>query len=224
MGARVLDSVFSMTVFSIVSWCPDCGRRTRHNGDVKIAVSRKRAEPRRSTLRHVLVAGGSVDEWAAFSEEQWRARLADLVNIARSSGARHVTVHPHEPSGLDGRAVVESSVLETMRRVVVEDGIRVVVDPVVDGRERIVGAVSSWPRSRKVTEKRLSAALFGEAGEPDLVVVLGPDDRLPSSLVWELAYGELVFVAVHWFELGSGHLEAAVDDYAGRQRRFGGVE
>ena len=32
--------------------------------------------------------------------------------------------------------------------------------------------------------------------EPDLVLVLGPPTRLPPSLVWELAYGELVFEPV----------------------------
>ena len=53
----------------------------------------------------------------------------------------------------------------------------------------------------------MAAALYEPAdGEPDLVVVLGPSTQLPPSLVWELAYAELVFIPVAWSELGGRHL------------------
>jgi undecaprenyl diphosphate synthase len=42
--------------------------------------------------------------------------------------------------------------------------------------------------------------------------------------VWELAYAELVFVAVPWSEFGATELAAAVVDFAGRRRRFGGLD
>lgn len=206
------------------STCPDRGARTRHNGCVAWEIPYRRTESGHSALRHVLVAGGSVAQWEEFSDEQWRTRLDDLVTIASRSGARFVTVHPHDLASHASDDRIDRSALGSLRRVVEQDGVRVQVDPVVDGRQRIVDVVSSWPTRRRVTEKKLSAALFGKAGEPDLVIVLGPRDRLPASLVWELAYGELVFVDVPWSELGPQHLEAAVDDYAGRQRRFGGVE
>jgi len=60
--------------------------------------------------------------------------------------------------------------------------------------------------------------------EPDLVVVLGPSDRLPSSLVWELAYSELVYLDVAWADLAPDHLVAAIDAYRHRHRRFGGLD
>jgi undecaprenyl diphosphate synthase len=60
--------------------------------------------------------------------------------------------------------------------------------------------------------------------EPDLVLVLGPPTRLPPSLVWELAYSELVFEAVALGDLGPEHLRAAISDYHGRRRRFGGLD
>ena len=60
--------------------------------------------------------------------------------------------------------------------------------------------------------------------EPDLLVVLGPPTQLPPSLVWELAYAELVFIPVAWSEFGAGDLAAAVVDFAGRRRRFGGLD
>lgn len=195
------------------------GSLTRHNGGVW-----GRRSQEKDMLRHLLVAGGSVDEWSGFSESQWKNRLDDLMTVARRGGASFVTVHPHEPDGADPRTSTASSTLAALRRTVVCDGVRIEVDPVVDGRDRILGVVSKWDDSRRLTEKRLSTALFGDAGEPDLVAVLGPGNRLPRSLVWELAYGELVFIPVAWDELTIDHLRTAVDDFARRQRRFGGVE
>lgn len=179
-------------------------------------------------MRHLLVAGGSVAEWAAFSEDDWQSRLEALLDAARQGGAQFVTVHPHEPfvapMGLTPEAPDDFSVPADLRRSVERDGVRVVIDPVVDGRNRILGVVSNWSSRRGLTEERLSRALFGDAGEPDLVVVLGPENRLPRSLVWELAYGELVFLPVGWGELSVEHLRTALDDFARRQRRFGGVD
>ena len=84
-------------------------------------------------------------------------------------------------------------------------------------------------RSRRpspVNEAAVAAALYEPAdGEPDLVVVLGPHDRLPPSLVWELAYAELVFVAGRrGASSRPTHLAAAIDDFHGRRRRFGGLD
>ncbi len=56
--------------------------------------------------------------------------------------------------------------------------------------------------------------------EPDLIVVLGPHDHLPPSLVWELAYGELVFVDLDLpTELSEADLQAAIETFYGRSRR-----
>jgi undecaprenyl diphosphate synthase len=60
--------------------------------------------------------------------------------------------------------------------------------------------------------------------EPDLVLILGPPTRLPPSLVWELAYGELVFLPVGFTELAAEHVAKAVDDFHSRRRRFGGLD
>ena len=56
------------------------------------------------------------------------------------------------------------------------------------------------------------------------MVVLGPPIDCRPSLVWELAYAELVFIPVAWSDLGAGDLAAAMVDFAGRRRRFGGLD
>jgi undecaprenyl diphosphate synthase len=53
---------------------------------------------------------------------------------------------------------------------------------------------------------------------------VGPDSDLPSTLVWELAYCELVYLDVPWADLHTEALEMAVAEFAGRHRRFGGLD
>lgn len=172
-------------------------------------------------LRHLLLAGGSIAEWADFTDEQWDARLADAASVALRAGAAFVTVHPHE---IDPAAVEVTSAVPLARRDLSIGGVSVVVNPIADGRQRIRQVVESWPSRKRLSEKNLSKALFRRAGEPDLVIVLGPANQLPMSLVWELAYGELVFIESDWTSLDLGQLEAAIDEFALRQRRFGGIE
>ena len=102
---------------------------------------------------------------------------------------------------------------------------RVIVDPCGDGRERFADALSSIGPNDPINEATVAEALYAPADcEPDLIVVLGPSTQLPPSLVWELAYGELVFVPTTWDELASGHLVDAIADFARRDRRFGGID
>ena len=55
---------------------------------------------------------------------------------------------------------------------------------------------------RPIDEVSLAAALNEPADvDPDLTLVLGASDRLPRSLVWELAYTELVFPDLGWDQL-----------------------
>ena len=56
------------------------------------------------------------------------------------------------------------------------------------------------------------------------MLVLGAPNSLPSSLVWELAYSELVFIDTEWSHLGAAHLDEAIGSYARRHRRFGGID
>ena len=80
------------------------------------------------------------------------------------------------------------------------------------------------PPGELVDEQAIARQLYAPADvEPDLIVILGPHDRLPPSLVWELAYGELVFVDRDVpTELSGADLQRAIETFHGRSRRFGG--
>jgi undecaprenyl diphosphate synthase len=59
--------------------------------------------------------------------------------------------------------------------------------------------------------------------EVDLLVRTGGERRLSDFLLWEAAYAELIFTERMWPDFGAEELAAAVREFAGRQRRYGGL-
>ena len=48
--------------------------------------------------------------------------------------------------------------------------------------------------------------------------------RVSNFLLWQISYAELHVTSVYWPEFGRAELCAAIRDYAGRRRRFGGLD
>ena len=204
--------------------------------DVVVVSVGRRAQTssrQRTSLAHVLVVGGTPGEWADLGEHRWERRVADLGEVAAAAGARWLTLRAYGPGGEDAatdelvrwdRAIDLPSDADAGGH---ETVCTVIVDPCADGRSCFADAirrVQAAAGDQAVTTRAVAEALYAPAtSEPDLVLVLGPADRLPPSLVWELAYGELVFADARWDELAADHLAAAFGAFASRQRRFGGL-
>jgi undecaprenyl diphosphate synthase len=75
-----------------------------------------------------------------------------------------------------------------------------------------------------IDEELLSSELH-TAGEldPDLLIRTSGEQRISNFLLWQLAYAELHITDVLWPDFDQQALAAALLDYQGRQRRFGGV-
>lgn len=59
--------------------------------------------------------------------------------------------------------------------------------------------------------------------DPDLLIRTGGEYRISNFLLWQLAYTELYFTDILWPDFNPEAFDAALADFAQRQRRFGGV-
>lgn len=178
-------------------------------------------------LHHVIVVGGSADDWAATSAAEWGTRVEQWGKVADRLGASWLSIRPFA-----GDANVAGSTVPAECMVPADGSASggcavgeciVEIRPVTDGRAALADAMAAL--GNDLDEATLSAYLNRPAqADPDLVVVLGPPHLLPPSLVWELAYSELVFVDAAWAEFGADQLECAIESYHQRHRRFGGVD
>jgi undecaprenyl diphosphate synthase len=74
-----------------------------------------------------------------------------------------------------------------------------------------------------VDEEALASRLYApDMPDPDLLVRTSGEERISNFLLWQVAYSELVFVDVLWPDFGEDELRAALEEFAGRRRRFGG--
>jgi len=75
-----------------------------------------------------------------------------------------------------------------------------------------------------IDEETLASQLnTSDIPDPDLLVRTSGELRLSNFLMWQAAYSELVFVPIHWPDFDKAALEAALAEYARRERRFGGL-
>lgn len=94
------------------------------------------------------------------------------------------------------------------------------------GRTELVDAfrrlVASGIPPEKIDEAAISASLY-TAGlpDPDLVIRTGGEQRLSNFLIWQSAYAEFYSCDALWPDFGPDAFDAALLEFASRQRRFG---
>jgi undecaprenyl diphosphate synthase len=85
----------------------------------------------------------------------------------------------------------------------------------------LVGGEECSPRD---FERHLATAVNSHVDAPvDLLIRTGGERRLSDFLLWECAYAELVFVDAYWPDFDEAAFDLALQDFARRDRRFGGL-
>jgi undecaprenyl diphosphate synthase len=87
------------------------------------------------------------------------------------------------------------------------------------GRAEIEDAAERYKAGREVS---FEACLYApEMRDPDLVIRTSGEHRLSNFLLWQSAYSELYFSDVLWPDFNRAELEAALEAFETRQRRYG---
>lgn len=92
------------------------------------------------------------------------------------------------------------------------------------GRDEIIRAVKRLTAEEltSLDEKSFSSKLDTKETPPvDLLIRTGGEKRLSNFLLWQSAYAELYFSDILWPDWTVEDLEKAIEDYNGRERRFG---
>ena len=75
-----------------------------------------------------------------------------------------------------------------------------------------------------ITEELFSSKLYTKKQpDPDLIIRPSGEHRISNFLLWQSAYSEYVIMNILWPDFKTEDLESALDEYALRNRRFGGI-
>lgn len=190
----------------------------------------------RELLRHAVRRGVPVVTVYAFSRENWArsdeevAGLFELLEAAirsetdelRAQGVRIRLLGRLDELPDATRASIGEALDATA------DGDRLLLNVAFNyaGRTELVDAfrrlVASGIPPEAIDEAAISASLY-TAGlpDPDLVIRTGGEQRLSNFLIWQSAYAEFYSCDALWPDFGPDAFDAALLEFASRQRRFG---
>ena len=95
------------------------------------------------------------------------------------------------------------------------------VDAIRDIAEAVVNGSINPAR---ISEKTVQAHLYEPTlPDVDLFIRSSGEQRTSNFLLWQSAYSEMVFLDTLWPDFSRVQLWRAIEDYAGRDRRFGGA-
>lgn len=96
------------------------------------------------------------------------------------------------------------------------------------GRAELLDGMNRMLKERKsdevLTEEEFRNYLYApDIPDPDMMIRTGGEMRISNFLLWQLSYAELYVTPVFWPDFGKEELQKALDNFASRDRRFGGL-
>ena len=218
------------------------GRWAKSRGLPRAAGHRAGVEALRRT---VSAAGDMGIDWLtvyAFSSENWsrpKSEISDLMGLLKlfirrdlaelhQNGVRVRMIGERESLAGDIRSLIEEAEAltagnEAMNLVIAFNyGSR---DEISRAAKTIAEAVAAGTLSpSEVTPESFAQFLDTRLiPDPDLIIRTSGEQRLSNFLLWQGAYSELVFAPCYWPDFSAANLIEAVESYAARERRFGGL-
>ena len=166
----------------------------------------------------------------SFSTENWSRSAQEVTALMRMFSQRILAETPElKEQGVRMRFIgrrdrVARALLEQMEWAEAETAhnTRITLFIAFDygGRAEILEAAERYTGGgEEVFRRHLYAP---DMHDPDLVIRTSGEQRLSNYLLWQTAYSELVFADELWPDFDRAAFRAALDEYEGRARRFGG--
>lgn len=218
------------------------GRWAKARGLPRVAGHRAGVEALRQTVRAAGEIGISWLTVYAFSSENWsrpKSEVSDLMGLLKLFIRRDLA-ELHQ-SGVRVRVIGEraglapdiSGLLAEAEALTRDNtSLNLVIAFNYGSRDEIVRAarkIAEAASTGKLAAGDITTDTFGgfldTAGipDPDLVIRTSGELRLSNFLLWQAAYSELVFLPCFWPDFGRAAFADALQSYALRERRFGGV-
>lgn len=190
----------------------------------------------REVLRHAVRRGIAVLTLYAFSRENWARTDEEVTGLfgllesairsetdeLRAQGVQVRLLGRRDELPEETRRSIEDALAATA------DGDRLILNIAFNyaGRTELVDAVrrivATGAPAEAVDEATIGAALYTSGlPDPDLVIRTGGEQRLSNFLIWQSAYAEFYGCETLWPDFGPAALDAAIEEYASRQRRYG---
>lgn len=91
--------------------------------------------------------------------------------------------------------------------------------------DAIKGLVSNNVSAEQIHEGMLRKYFYQpELSDPDVILRTSGEERISNFLLWQAAYSELMFIKKYWPDFEERDVDALINDYNKRERRFGGDE
>ena len=217
------------------------GRWAKQRGLPRVFGHRAGVQALRRTVQAAPDLGIACMTVFGFSTENWRrpaAEVSELMGLLKAyvasdleqlcnEGVRVKVIGRREGLAADILDILE----QAERRTATNDRFVLQVAfnyggqaDIVDAARRLVGAVARGELTAEGLDETAFATQLSTAAAPPLDVIIrtSGEQRLSNFLLWESAYAELIFQDVLWPDYGTAELAAAVAEFRGRERRYGG--
>lgn len=168
----------------------------------------------------------------AFSSENWKRpgeEVDDLMNLMRkfvksdlpefiANDVKLKIIGDWQGLAPDIVAMLEDALAKT------KGGARTLAVALNYGsQQEIARAAAKAASEGEITPETIAAHLDTADLPPlDLLIRTSGEVRLSNFLLWQAAYAEMIFVDTLWPDFTPEHLQNALDDFARRERRYGG--
>ncbi len=185
-------------------------------------------------IKYLTVYGFSTENWKRDDQE-----VAALMALFRQYVKRLLVIANEENTRvimIGDRSRFDDDLIEGLNRLEEETKENTALTFVIalnyGGRDEMRRAVTKMAEEVKagtldpseITEEAISAHLDTHGiPDPDLLIRTGGEFRLSNYLLWQCAYTEFYVTDLLWPDFTKDELKKAIENYNGRERRFGGV-